>query len=145
MANKYHKSIYIPKNKEKYIGKKAVCCRSSWESTFCMFLDNHPSVLQWASESIAIPYMDPLTGKKKNYYPDFFMIFIDAQGVKHAEIIEIKPSTQTGQKKTKSKVNQAQILKNHAKWDACLAYCAHNGCKFRLLTENEIFGMKGKI
>jgi hypothetical protein len=108
------------------------------------FLDHNPSVLQWASESIAIPYMDPLTGKKKNYFPDFLMIFLDRNGEKKAEMIEIKPANQTGQTKTKSKVNQAQILKNHAKWGAALAYCAKNGLTLRILTENELFGMTKK-
>jgi hypothetical protein len=139
MANKFHKSFYTIKNKTKYIGRRVPICRSSWESTFCMFLDNHPAVLQWASESVAIPYRDPLTNKEKRYYPDFFMVYVDAQGKKHAELIEIKPSTQTGQKKTKSKLNNAQIIKNHAKWNAALQYCAKNGIQFRLLTENEIF------
>jgi hypothetical protein len=139
MANKFHRSMYLVKNKAKYIGRRAPICRSSWESTFCMFLDMHPSVLQWASEAIAIPYRDPLTNKEKRYFPDFFMVYVDTTGKKHAELIEIKPSTQTGQKKTKSKLNQAQIIKNHAKWSAALQYCAKNGIQFRLLTENEIF------
>jgi len=139
MANKFHKSFYIIKNKAKYIGRRQPICRSSWESTFCIFLDNHPSVLQWASESVAIPYRDPLTNKEKRYYPDFFMVYVDAMGQKHAELIEIKPASQTGQKKTKSKLNNAQIIKNHAKWNAALQYCAKNGIQFRLLTENEIF------
>ena len=143
MANKFHKSLYVVKNKEKYIGRKTPVCRSSWESTFCMFLDNHPNVLQWASESIRIPYRDPLTNKEKGYFPDFFMIYVDAEGNKHAEIIEIKPANQTGQKKTKSAINNAQIIKNHAKWQSCLAYCAKNGLHFRLITEHEL-GFKGK-
>ena len=139
MANKFHRSLYVVKNKAKYIGKKIPIARSSWETTFFIFLDNHPAVLQWASEGIAIPYRDPLTNKQKRYYPDIFMIYLDAAGVKHAEIIEIKPSSQTGQKKTKSKINNAQIIKNHAKWNAALQYCAKNGLQFRLLTENELF------
>jgi hypothetical protein len=139
MAGKYHKSLYVVKNKSKYIGARAPISRSSWENTFMIFLDNHPSVLQWASESIRIPYRDPLTNKQKGYFPDFFMIYVDANGNKHAEIIEIKPAMQTGQRKTKSAINNAQIIKNHAKWNSCLAYCAKNGLQFRLLTENEIF------
>ena len=136
--SKFQKSVYLPKNKEKYVGRRSIICRSSWERTFCIFLDNHPSVIQWASESIRIPYRDPLTGKQKGDYPDFFMVYLDKDGVKKAEIIEIKPSTQTGQKKTKSAVNNAQIIKNHAKWNSALQYCAKNGLQFRLVTENEL-------
>jgi hypothetical protein len=139
MANRFQKSLYVVKNKQKYVGRKSPICRSSWERTFCLFLDNHPSVLQWASEAIRIPYRDPLTGKLKGYFPDFFMVYIDADGTKHAEVVEIKPSTQTGQKKTKSAVNNAQIIKNHAKWHAALQYCEMNGLQFRLITEGELF------
>lgn len=136
---KFAKGLYQIKNKQKYIGRKSPVFRSSWESTFMMFLDNHPSILQWASESIRIPYRDPLTNKQKGYYPDFFIIYVDALGQKHAEIVEIKPASQTGQKKTKSAVNNAQIIKNHAKWQCAMQYCEMNGIKFRLLTENEMF------
>jgi hypothetical protein len=136
---KFHKGIYQVKNKEKYVGVRAPIYRSSWESQFFMFLDHHPSVLQWASEAISIPYRDPITGKQKRYFPDIFAVFIDKDGKKHAEIIEIKPSNQTGQTKTKSRVNNAQIVKNHAKWNAALQYCATNGLQFRLLTELELF------
>ena len=139
MANKFQRSLYVVKNRSKYVGARQPICRSSWERTFCMFLDLHPNILQWASESVAIPYRDPLTNKKKRYFPDFFMVYVDANGMKHAELVEIKPSTQTGQRKTKSATNNAQIIKNHAKWSEALQYCAKNGLQFRLLTENEIF------
>jgi hypothetical protein len=136
---KFAKGLYQIKNKEKYIGQRAPIYRSSWENTFMLFLDNHPAVLQWASESIRIPYRDPLTNKQKGYYPDFFMVYIDQTGEKHAEIIEIKPDSQTGRKKSKSAVNTAMAVKNAAKWHAALQYCAANGIRFRLITENEMF------
>ena len=139
MARHYHKSIFKPKFPQKYVGKHLPIARSSWENTFMIFLDLSPNILQWASEAIRVPYRDPLTGKQKGYYPDFFMVYLDKDGVKKAEIVEIKPSTQTGQKKTKSAVNNAQIIKNHATWTACLAYCAKNGLKFHLITELEMF------
>jgi len=136
---KFHKGFYTVKNKEKYIGKRIPIYRSSWERTFFLFCDNHPSILQWASESIIIRYKDPLSGKSKNYIPDVFIIFIDAAGIKHAELIEIKPSSQTGQRKTKSAINNAQIIKNHAKWAAALAYCEMNGIQFRIITEENLW------
>ena len=137
--SRFLRGLYSVKNKEKYVGVRAPIYRSSWEHTFMMFLDNHPGVTQWASESIAIPYRDPLTGKQKRYFPDFFVVFIDVNGQKSAELVEIKPSNQTGEKKTKSAINNAQIIKNHAKWEAALTYCAKNGLKFRLITENQLW------
>lgn len=142
MANKFQKSLYEVINKTKYIGAKIPTCRSSWERNMCMFFDHHPSILQWSSEPFAISYLDPLTQKKKSYWPDFLVIYQDANGIKWGEIVEVKPASQTGQMKTKSAVNKAQIIKNHAKWGAAIKYAEQNGLKFRILTENEIFGKK---
>ncbi len=135
---KFAKGLYLIKNKEKYVGRNSPIYRSSWEHSFMLFCDNHPSILQWASESIQIPYRDPITNKQKRYFPDFFIVYIDSNGVKNAEIIEIKPMNQTGFKKTKSAINNAQAIRNHAKWASAMAYCAKNGLKFRLITEKEL-------
>jgi hypothetical protein len=142
MANKFYQGIFTPKNPHKYVGKKAPIFRSGWEKNVMDFFDQHPSVVQWASESIQIPYHDPLTGKHKMYIPDFFIIYLDSKGDKHAEIIEVKPSSQTGQKKTKSAINNCHIARNTAKFSAAMAYCEHNGISFRVLTELEIFGKR---
>lgn len=138
MANKFHQGYYTVKNKEKYIGKKVPIYRSSWEFSMMQFLDFHTSVLSWGSEIIAIPYQDPLTGRKKNYFPDFVIVYLDRDGVKNAEIIEIKPANQAGIKKTKSKLNQAQTVRNMAKFAAASAYAEINGFQFRVITENEL-------
>ena len=77
MSLKFAQSIYQVKNPEKYVGTKLPYCRSSWETTFCMFCDNNPSVQQWASEPVKIPYRDPLTGKPTVYVPDFLISYIE--------------------------------------------------------------------
>ena len=139
MAAKWAKGKFMPKNPDKYIGKRHPTFRSSWELSMMMFCDNHPSVLQWASESIAIPYMNPFTKKKSMYVPDFLIVYIDPQGNKVVDLVEIKPAKETGSKKTKSMKTAYTIVKNQAKWAAAQAYCAHNGINFRILTENELF------
>ena len=53
MAN-WANGIYEVANPEKYAGNKKPRYRSSWEHAFMRFADNHPSVIQWASESIKI-------------------------------------------------------------------------------------------
>ena len=136
---KYQKSLYSIVNKHKYIGAKTPIARSSWERTFMIFLDHNPSIEQWASEPFSIPYKDPITGKKKQYWPDFLILYVDKNGVKHGEIIEIKPNVQTGRVKTKSPIHNAQIIKNNAKWAAALQYCESQGLKFRLITELDMF------
>ena len=53
---KFSQGIYKIKHPEKYVGSKDPTYRSSWEYTFMSFCDNNPSVQQWASEPVRIPY-----------------------------------------------------------------------------------------
>jgi hypothetical protein len=131
---------FSPKNPEKYMGLGDPTYRSSWELTFMMFCDNNPSVQQWASESVKIPYRDPLTGKNTIYVPDFLILYLDKDARKHAELIEIKPNNQaTLEAVGKNKLNQAQYIRNLAKWEAATAWCKKYGVQFRVISERDIF------
>ena len=90
--SKYANGFYQLKNPEKYVGNKQPHYRSSWETVFMSFCDNNPAVLQWANEAIRINYRNPFTGKNTIYVPDFFIVYMDKDGGKHAELIEVKPS-----------------------------------------------------
>ena len=140
MSLRFSKSIYQVKNPEKYVGNKMPYCRSSWETTFCMFCDNNPSVQQWASEPVKIPYRDPLTGKQTVYVPDFLIYYIDRNMKSHAELIEIKPANQMLIEKVgKNPYNQAQYVKNMAKWEAANKWARNQGITFRIINEHDIF------
>lgn len=143
MARNYAQGKFQVKNPEKYIGKGTPTYRSGWEFVFMQFCDNNPAILQWASESINIPYRNPFTGKQTIYVPDFLIIYTDKTGKKHAELIEVKPSTETTLENAKSVRDRAYVALNMAKWQAAEAWCRHNGMKFRVVTENQIFH-KGK-
>ena len=136
---KYAQGIFTPKNPEKYVGKGAIKYRSSWEMAFMSFLDNHPGVLQWASESIMIPYRNPLTGKNTIYVPDFFIYSQDANGAPHGDIIEIKPKKETTFESAKSRRDQLAVVLNTAKWQAARAFCNNHGLTFRVVTEEQLF------
>ena len=140
MSLKFAQGPYTPKNPKKYIGSKVPYCRSSWETTFCMFCDNNPSVESWASEPIKIPYRDPLTGKQTVYVPDFLIKYLDKNQKFHVEMIEIKPANQMILERVgKNPYNQAQYVKNIAKWSAATQYCKQRGIKFRVINEHDIF------
>lgn len=140
MARKYAQGKFEPKNSEKYIGTKMPTYRSGWEFTFMKFCDEHPSVIQWASEAIKIPYRNPLTGKQTIYVPDFFIAYGDKSGTQKVELIEVKPANQTLKEKLgRNKNNQAQWVVNQAKWEAARAWCKQKKITFRIITENEIF------
>ncbi len=106
-------------------------------------LDHHPSVTQWASESISIPYMHPLTGKWTFYIPDFLIVSVDKNGRKKAEVVEVKPAKEAVLEKAKSKKDKLVYAVNQAKWKAAIAWCHKNGLTFRVLTEDQMFRKPG--
>ena len=136
---KWANGLYEMANPEKYAGIKKPRYRSGWEHAFMRFCDNHPSVINWASESIQIPYRNPLTGKQSIYVPDFLIVYQDKGGKKRAELIEVKPESQTRLGAKTSKHDKLAIAINHAKWEAAAKWCKHNGLTFRIVTENDIF------
>lgn len=140
MKKRFAQGKYNLKNPDKYLGTGYPVYRSSWEFAFCKMCDENPAILKWASESIKIPYRNPLTGKQTIYVPDFFMTYQDKNGKTHAELIEIKPSNQTMIEKVgKSVYNQAHYIMNQAKWEAAREFCRQKGFRFRILNEKDIF------
>lgn len=140
MSLKFSQGIYLIKNPEKYIGNRDPKYRSSWEMTFMMFCDNNPSIQEWASEPVKIPYRDPLTGKQTVYVPDFLIRYIDKNMKQHAELIEIKPANQMLKERVgKNPYNQAQYVKNMAKWGAASDWAKNHGLRFRVINEHDIY------
>jgi len=147
-SKKPHKSQYIPKNPNKVIGTKQITYRSSWELSVMRYFDHHPNVIAWSSESISIPYRNPLTGKQTVYVPDFLVVYEDKNGLRRAEMIEVKPAKEVPgllneTKKLSKRDKFAQVL-NAAKWQAAAAFCAKRKIRFRVLTEQELFLFKRK-
>jgi hypothetical protein len=142
--SKYANGFYQVINAEKYIGKKTPHYRSGWENTFMRFCDLNPAILQWASESVHINYRNPFTNKMTIYVPDFLIIYVDKSGAQHAEIVEIKPSTQTAMESAKSTRDQAAAILNMCKWEAARAWCKQQGMTFRVVTEKDIFTNGGR-
>ena len=137
---RWAQGLYQPKHPDKYIGKKTPRYRSSWEWAFMNFCDNNPSIMQWASESIQIPYRHPLTGKNTIYVPDFFIVYNGKGQKRIAELIEIKPNNQAKLENVGKNIqNQASYIVNKAKWEAAGKWCKHKGIRFRILTESDIF------
>lgn len=137
--NKFANGIYEMRNPQKYSGNKSPRYRSGWEMAFMRFCDNHPSVINWASEAIAIPYRNPLTGKGTVYVPDFIVTYQDKNGKKHAELIEVKPKSQTILTQKTRNQEKVAIAVNHAKWEAAAKWAKHKGLRFRVVTEEDIF------
>ena len=135
---------YKIKNIKKYKGNhRNVIYRSLWERKFMVYCDQHPSILQWSSEEISVPYISPVDKKSHRYFPDFIIKKIDKNGKTKIMMIEIKPSSQVS--KPKSSGRNVKILKenvrwqiNNAKWRAADKFCKKHGWEFKILTEKEL-------
>ena len=89
--SKWAQGVYQVINTKKYVGQGMPRYRSGWEHSFMRFCDTNDNIMQWASESIRIPYLHPLTGKMTTYVPDFLITYKTRDNTLRAELIEIKP------------------------------------------------------
>ena len=137
--SKFANGFYAMKNPAKYVGKNTPKYRSGWEHAFMRFCDTNDNILQWASESINIPYRNPITGKQSIYVPDFLITYRDKNNQVKAEMIEIKPKKQSVLESKQSARDRAVVAVNYAKWDAAVKWCKRQGILFRVVTEDDIF------
>jgi hypothetical protein len=140
--SKYRQGIFIPVNKEKFIGSKAFY-RSGLELKFMRFCDNNANVVMWGSENVVVPYISPLDGRAHRYFVDNFVVIKENNIIKKY-LVEIKPSKQTVAPTTKYKkkehliYEQSMYVVNQAKWQAAREFCKKKGLEFLILTEKEI-------
>lgn len=136
---KFASGPYTIKNMSKYVGRGEPRYRSSWEWAFMNFCDSNEHVQQWASEPVRIPYRNPLTGKMTTYVPDFIVTYRGPNNTLRAELIEIKPRSQSLIEEKQSQRDRAQVAINYAKWDAATKWAKNNGLTFRVINEDQIF------
>lgn len=146
--NGWKQGKYDLKNPSKYKGTLPVIYRSSWEHRVFYFLDNNPAIIEWASESIIIPYKSQVDNSMHRYYIDVNFIANDRQGNQKRYLIEIKPYEQTIPPKTPTKrtpkavqrYNQAVLTfqKNQDKWLYARAWAKNNGYIFDIWTEKTL-------
>ena len=137
--SKFAQGPYTIKNASKYVGKGTPRYRSGWEHAFMRFLDNNEHVVNWASESITIPYRNPVTGKQSLYVPDFLITYRNKNNQLIAELVEIKPKKQSVIESKMSAREGAVVAVNYAKWAAATKWARRNGLTFRVLTEDDMF------
>ena len=137
--SKFAQGVYKVTNTAKYVGKREPRYRSGWEHAFMRFCDSNDNILQWASESISIPYRHPVTGKNTIYIPDFLITYRTKDNQMKAEVIEIKPKKQIVLESKASARDRTIVAINYAKWDAATKWCRRQGLTFRVVTEDDIF------
>lgn len=146
----YRQGKYYIQNQDKYVGTKDYCIyRSSWEQYVFKYLDMHPSVIEWGSETVVIPYYDPTRERKRRYMVDIYMKVKGKDGDIHYYLAEIKPASQVSPPvKTSRKrqdvfeSEQQTYITNQLKWEAAKKFCQERGWNWMILTEYEIFKKK---
>lgn len=136
---KFAQGVYKPTNAEKYVGTKPPIYRSSWELAFMRTMDSHPSIIEWASEPIKIPYVNPITGKPSVYVPDFLIRYMNSKKQIKVELIEVKPKSETFLEHAKSKKHKIALGINMVKWEAAHKWAKSRGLSFRVMNEDHIF------
>jgi len=140
---------FIPHDPKKYVGRYPIIARSSWERVFFQWCDANPSIVEWSSESVIIPYFDPIKQKRRRYFPDVYMLVKGKDNKLQQFIIEIKPfkecrpPTNRGRKTKKTLLYENSTwATNNAKWIAATKWCKKMGMVFKIVTEKELFGKK---
>ena len=144
MANKFQQGPYVVLNPQNYAGKGVPKYRSGWELAFMRFCDTNDHIITWSSESLVIPYINPLTGKKTRYIPDFLIQYRNKHNKVVTELIEIKPKKQSILESKANNRDRAIVAVNYAKWAAAQKWCQRNGLTFRVITEEDIFRQGGR-
>lgn len=112
-------------------------------------LDQHPDVIFWQSEELAIPYMNPVKGKTSRYFPDFVVKKRIGDNKYQMIMIEVKPKKQAAPPNTARKTPSGRVSRkylneaatyeiNKAKWKAAERYCKERGWLWQIMTEDEI-------
>jgi len=144
-SNNVYKGRYRVVNPGKYAGDHTkVIFRSMWEYKFMKYCDHNPSILEWGSEEIVIPYLSPVDGKIHRYFVDFYCRIQESNGRTQRYLIEIKPSKFTRppdqpQRRTPRYLQEVFTWGvNQAKWQAARDFCENRGWRFEILTEHEL-------
>ena len=145
MYTKTYKGRYRVANPAKYNGDITnIIYRSLWELKFMKWCDTNPSVIEWGSETVIVPYISPLDKKVHRYFVDFYIKVKTKTGEIEKFLIEIKPERFTKppdipKKKTKRFIDEVfQYGVNEAKWKAAFEFCKDRKMKFMVLTEKDL-------
>ena len=129
--------IYNPK---KYVGPDGpIKYRSSYELIFMRTIEANSNVVEWAAETIVIPYlmMEKIDGKfvekRHSYITDAYVKHVDGRKF----ICEIKPLVLSPTSMEQVKQNFA-VQKNFQKWKYAIQWCKNNGYIFKIINESHL-------
>lgn len=140
-------SLFVPKRPDKYIGDPMkIELRSNWERKFARWCDENPSVINWNSEGVKIPYWSSADNKQRTYHVDFLIVVKTING-EITYLVEIKPKSQTLKPVLKKHKRQDKYLNecytyqvNMDKWMHAKIYAEKRNMKFIVMTEEHLYG-----
>lgn len=144
--NKFHQGKFVPYNKKKYKGNpNNIIYRSGLELKYFKHFDLNPNIIEWSSEEIVIPYINPKDGKIHRYFIDNYLKVKTKDGKIKEYLVEIKPLKFTKAPIKKPRQHRRAYEKavltyviNEAKWNAAKKYCEKSGMEFIFLTEKDL-------
>ena len=132
--SRYDQGYFDTYNPKKYVGRRPIIYRSSWEKLFMSWCENNPQVKEWGSEITAIPYYD-YAGGRHTYYVDFTVLFVNGLTL----LVEVKPSKDIPRTLLETRMDPVKA-KNFKKWKAVKEYCkTQPNTQFFIATE-KFFG-----
>ena len=137
------KGIFEAKNPQKWVNSKIIH-RSGLERKWFTLFDLDPNVLAIGSETIIVPYFDPVKQKMRKYYVDNVIKYKDRDGNIKIKLIEIKCYSESIQPKKPKRITNAYkssvmtFITNEAKWEAATKYAKARGWEFCVLTEKHL-------
>lgn len=141
----YKQGIFRPLNPAKYNGTLPIIYRSGLELKYFRFFDQNPAILTWSSESIVVPYPNPLTGRTHRYFVDNSVTMKDKTGTIKKYLIEIKPYSKltppppSNKRSAKNTIMlQREYIQNKAKWVAASQWSEKHGYEFKIVTEKNM-------
>ena len=147
----YRQGYYRVVNIEKYIGDfNKVIYRSSWEKKMMTFCDMNENVIKWSSETIQVPYFNPVDNATKTYNLDFFFQIRQNDGTVKNIIAEVKPSkklekpilptTRLNEKRIQAHNYQMkEYVINMYKFQAAKKWAEDRGWEFTIITEKFLY------
>tara|TARA_R110000824_G_scaffold49838_12_gene139698 strand:- start:3265 stop:3708 length:444 start_codon:yes stop_codon:yes gene_type:complete len=143
-----YKGKWHPKNVQKYEGDSSrIVYRSLWERQTFRWCDENSDIKSWSSESVTVPYISKVDGKRHRYFVDLKINFNDGRTL----LVEIKPKKQTkppGKKKRKTKRYITEVMRygtNTSKWEYATEYAKDRGWEFQIWTEDTLRELGIKI
>lgn len=145
---------FTPTNPQKYMGDPTkVTYKSTFELAMMSKFDSQQSILGWLANGVpsshahlreGIPFENPYTRRWDVFYPDFFVVVMNAKNKQHVEVIEVKslidlPQAMSGTTgATNQAIEEEQVL-NAAKYSEAIRWCKSRGYKFRVIDQEMTF------